>query len=106
MIRIVALAFALSLSSNLAAADMHGSPAEPATPAVEKVEILDINTATEVQLKALPGISEDHVKNIIENRPYSNKEELKSKGIIPHTVYELIKDRISAIIKAERQMGR
>jgi DNA uptake protein ComE-like DNA-binding protein len=104
----VALVFAISLSSTLIFA-AETEPAKPAAPAVEKnaappdkAVLVDINTATEGELKALPGIGEVHVKNIIANRPYLKKEELMLKGIIPGTVYELIKDRIKTEIKAER----
>jgi DNA uptake protein ComE-like DNA-binding protein len=107
---VVAIAFTIILSSYLTFGEDKSDPPKMGPPPTimkkesppAKTELLDINTATEVQLKALPGITDDHIKSIIENRPYSNKEELKVKGIIPDTVYELIKDRITARLKAER----
>ena len=106
---ILMLACILSLCSPGIAAEKKEDPVKTSPPTGEnkrtpakKVQLLDINTATEDQLKALPGVSEEHVKKIIANRPYAGKEELLSRDIIPGTVYELIKDRITAEIKAER----
>ena len=64
------------------------------TPA--KAEPLDINTATEDQLKAIPGIGDAYSKKIIAGRPYAKKDQLKSKNIVPSGVYEKIKDKIVA----------
>jgi DNA uptake protein ComE-like DNA-binding protein len=64
--------------------------------AAEKVDLLDINTATAEQLKALPGIGEAYSKKIIEGRPYERKDELVQKRIIPRATYEGIKYKIVA----------
>jgi DNA uptake protein ComE-like DNA-binding protein len=58
--------------------------------------LLDINTATADQLKALPGLSDDEVKNIIAGRPYARKNQLKQKNIISASTYEGIKSAIIA----------
>ena len=70
------------------------APATAATPA--KAEPLDINSATEAQLKALPGVGEAYAKKIIAGRPYEKKDQLKSKQIVPDATYEKIKDQIVA----------
>ncbi len=62
----------------------------------EKVEALDINTASEADLKALPGIGDAYAKKIIAGRPYAKKDQLVSKNIVPKATYEKIKDKIVA----------
>ncbi len=57
---------------------------------------LDINSATEDQLKALPGVGDVYAKRIIAGRPYQGKNQLVSKGILPQGVYDKIKDQIIA----------
>ena len=55
----------------------------------------NINTASLKKLDSLPGIGPVYGNNIIEQRPYSNIEELLTKDVIPKKTYEKIKDRIS-----------
>lgn len=57
---------------------------------------LDINTATPEQLKALPGIGNAYTKRIIDGRPYTAKNQLTTRGIIPQQTYDAIKDQIVA----------
>lgn len=64
--------------------------------AAEQDELLDINTATADQLKALPGIGDTYSEKIIKGRPYSRKDELVQKKIIPRATYEQIKYKIVA----------
>ena len=93
---LVAVAFALTSVSPVLA-----QPKEPAaksdkaaTPA--KKEPLDINSASEDQLKALPGIGDAYSKKIVEGRPYKRKDELVQKKIVPKGTYDKIKDQIVA----------
>jgi competence protein ComEA len=57
---------------------------------------LDINTATADQLKAFPGIGDAYAKRIIDGRPYTAKNQLLTRGILPEATYNKIKDQIVA----------
>jgi competence protein ComEA len=74
--------------------------AKPAQTISEKIaaskDLLDINTATPEQLKALPGIGDAYTQRIIAGRPYTAKNQLVTRGIIPQTAYEKVKDQIIA----------
>ncbi len=58
--------------------------------------LLDINSATAAELDALPGIGKTYSKKIIDGRPYANKSQLVSKGIMPESVYKKIQDKVIA----------
>jgi competence protein ComEA len=79
------------------------TPAPPAKPVKAKPaaksaakQLLDINTASEDDLRALKGVGDIRAANIIRNRPYKGKDELVQKKIIPPAVYAGIKDQIIA----------
>lgn len=67
----------------------------PKTSATATAQV-DINSASADQLKALPGIGDKYSAKIIAGRPYANKTQLVSKGIIPQATYNKIADKIIA----------
>jgi competence protein ComEA len=66
------------------------------TAAVPNTDLVDINTATTAQLKALPGLSDSDSTKIIQGRPYSDKSQLVSKKVISEATYDRIRDHIVA----------
>jgi competence protein ComEA len=94
---LVALAFALAAGTTAAWAQPPKDPPkpQPKPPAVKK-ELLDINSASADELKALKGIGEADAKRIVENRPYKTKDELVEKKVMPKATYDRIKDQIVA----------
>lgn len=56
---------------------------------------INVNTATQAELEALPGVGEVTAEKIIENRPYSSVEELLEKKIVKKNVYEEIKELVT-----------
>lgn len=56
--------------------------------------LININTASESQLDALPGVGPVTVSKIIQNRPYQTIDELVSRKAMGSKVFENIKDQI------------
>jgi len=58
--------------------------------------LIDINTASEEELRSLKGVGDVRAAAIVKNRPYKGKDELVQNKIIPQAVYDAIKDKIIA----------
>jgi competence protein ComEA len=61
--------------------------------------LLDINSATKEQLETLPGIGDAYAQKIIAGRPYTRKDQLVAKNVVPQATYDKIKDSIIAAQK-------
>jgi competence protein ComEA len=57
---------------------------------------LDINDATEEDLTGLPGVDHREARRIIASRPYRDTHELLSKRVMSQSLYDRIKDDITA----------
>jgi competence protein ComEA len=101
MLRLTRRILALAL---LAAAFISFMPAHVAaaqamtakTPAVSDANLIDINTASADQLKAIKGVGDAYSKRIIDGRPYTAKNQLVTRGILPAATYKSIQGQIVA----------
>ena len=78
------------------AASSKAADKKPAAAKSSDAKLVDINSASAEELDALPGIGKARGAAIIKGRPYANKTQLVSKGILPQSVYDKISDRIVA----------
>ena len=94
---------AFTIAVPVLAADLPGTHATPAKPApvaqatpAPKAGMVDINTATAADLKALPGMTDSDAAKIVQGRPYKDPGELTAKKILSDAEYAKIKDRLVA----------
>jgi DNA uptake protein ComE-like DNA-binding protein len=59
-------------------------------------EPVDVNSASERELTELPGISTPEARKIVRSRPYKDKRDLLTRGVLPRSSYLEIEDQIVA----------
>lgn len=57
---------------------------------------VDLNTASFAELRALPGMGDEYARRVIRFRPYTAKNQLATRGVLPEAEYERIQDVVVA----------
>jgi competence protein ComEA len=72
------------------------TPAEKQDTPSANGQSVDLNSASKKDLAALPGVGPHYAQSIIDGRPYSSKEDLLKKKVIPQATYDKIQNQINA----------
>ena len=57
---------------------------------------VDLNSASKARLAALPGVGDAGADKIIAGRPYTSRNDLVSKNVLPTEAFDKIKGRVVA----------
>jgi competence protein ComEA len=97
---VLVIVFSLTINAHAGAGAQTAAPPASQQTIAEKIAaskgLLDINTATSEQLKALPGMGDAYVQRVVAGRPYTAKNQLSTRGVIPDAEYERIRELIIA----------
>jgi competence protein ComEA len=91
---LLAIALMNSTSLNRSSGAVAQSTAKQVKPPAS--DLIDINSATVDKLKSLPGIGDAYAQKIVAGRPYTRKDQLVQKKIIPQATYNKIAPMIIA----------
>jgi competence protein ComEA len=78
------------------AAEKKQAPSAAEQKQTPSADLIDLNSASELELAALPGIGDVRAKAIVAGRPYKGKDDLVQKKVISAGVYKKIKDKVIA----------
>jgi DNA uptake protein ComE-like DNA-binding protein len=101
---LLAWAVAMPAFAQAPAVPAPARPTPPTRPLVSGVRpapaapsLIDVNSADEKTLDKLPGVGAARVKLIIENRPYTEKQQLVDRKALPASVLASVEDKIALV---------
>jgi DNA uptake protein ComE-like DNA-binding protein len=89
-ILLVVLFGVLSVSVAITHATQAAEKSAAAGATAAQKDLVDLNSASLDQLKALPGIGDAYAQKIVDGRPYAKKTDLLNKKIVPAATYKKI----------------
>jgi DNA uptake protein ComE-like DNA-binding protein len=99
-IRIACLPVALAASMLMPHANAQSTKTAKApaanTSAKATTDLVDLNSATLDQLKALPGVGDVYAQKIVDGRPYAKKTDLLNKKVVPAATYKKFSSMVIA----------
>jgi competence protein ComEA len=101
-IRIACLPLALAATMLMSHANAQTTKSKSSAKAAATApanNLVDLNTATLHQLKALPGVGDVYAQKIVDGRPYAKKTDLLTKKIVPPATYK----KFSSMVIAKQQ---